>query len=236
MAGLWEIIEQAFLGRRVVSQSFYTPDVWMKLENIPGALPAGGGFHPFMDSDRRLFASPQALAEEEIRVLEVTNQYPKKALEHRDYLGALMNLGIRREKFADLFVVGDTCFIPMTKTLLPFVWEHLTKVGNNGIRITEVDPLMMSGFQKTFEERVVLATSLRLDVLVAEITNLSRSGAEELIKSGRIQLNYTETKNRSNMLKTGDILTIRGHGKFRIGTVQGETRKGRLRLNVVKYI
>lgn len=235
MAALWEIIEAAFNGRPVVSQSFYTPDVWMKLAGMPGALPAEGGFLPFMDSDRRLFASPLPLAEEEIRVLAVKNQYPQRPLGHRDYMGALMNLGIRREKFSDLFVVDDTCYIPMTATLLPFVQEHLTKVGSNGVSLTEVDPAKMQGFQRAFEEKVVLAASLRLDVLVAEITNLSRSKAEELIRSGRVQLNYTETRNRSDILKTGDILTIRGQGKFRIGEVQGETRKGRLRLIIEKY-
>lgn len=235
MAALWELIEGAFRGRPVVSENFYPPDVWMKLEGIPGALPPGGGFHPFMTGDRRLFASPLALAETKIRVLQVKNQYPQRPLSHRDYLGALMNLGIRREKFGDLFVVGDTCFIPMTGTLLSFVKEHLTKVGNNGVTLTERDPAQLQGFQRSFEEMTLLAASLRLDVLTAEITDLSRSKAEELIRSGRVQVNYTETRDRSELLKAGDILTIRGHGKYRIGEVQGETRKGRLRLFVEKY-
>ncbi len=236
MAVLHETIEMAFNGRPVASQSFYTPDVWSKLSGIPGALPENSGFHPFMDSDRRLFASPLDLAEDEIRVLAVKNLYPGRALGHRDYMGALMNLGIRREKFADLFVVEDTCYIPMTAGLLPFVMEHLQKVGNNGVSLQEVDPSLMQGFQRAFEERGILVSSLRIDVLVAEITNLSRKKAEELIKAGKVQLNHSEMKSRSENVRTGDILTIRGYGKFRIGEGAGETRKGRLRLTIEKYL
>lgn len=234
-ARLHELIEQAFQGRPVVSAAFYPPNIWLRLQANPAALPEGSGFDDFMDSDRRLFASPLSLARDHIRLLEVTNLYPQRGLTHSDYLGALMNLGIRREKFSDLFVVEDKCFIPMTAELLPYILEHLHKVGNNGVALREANPAELKGFRRQVEELTILAASLRLDVLVSELTHLSRSKAEELIRSGRVQLNYLETTDRSQTLKAEDILTIRGYGKYRMGDVQGESRKGRLRLGVEKY-
>lgn len=235
-ARLWETIEAAFSGRPVVSNEFYTPGIWAVLEEQSGALPPDAGFYNFMDCDRRLFASPLHLAQAKIRILEVRNSYPARPLAHRDYLGALMNLGVRREKFSDLLIAEDKCYIPMIPEILEYILENLVKVGNNGVTLREADPAELSVIKRAYEEVLVLVPSLRLDALVSEITKKSRSQSEELVKSGQVLLNYRENKNRSESVKTGDILTIRGFGKFRVGTMAGESKKGRLRLMIEKYV
>lgn len=236
VAKLWETIEAAFSGRPIVSNEFYTPGIWSPLERQSGALPADAGFYDLLDCDRRLFASPLYLAQAKIRIVEVKNSYPARPLGHRDYLGALMNLGVRREKFADLFIEDDKCYIPMVAEILDYVLENLVKVGNNGVVVREADVEALSKINRQFEKLLVLVASLRLDALVSEITKKSRSQAEELVKSGQVLLNYLETKNRSETIKTGDILTIRGYGKFRIGESSGQSKKGKLRLTIEKYV
>ncbi|MFZ2257377.1 MAG: YlmH/Sll1252 family protein [Clostridiaceae bacterium] len=236
IARLWEIIEAAFSGRPVVSNEFYTPGIWSVLSQQTGALPAGAGFYDLLDCDRRLFASPVDLATDKIRILEVTNSYPARQLTHRDYLGALMNLGVRREKFADLFLKDEQCYIPMVAEIFDYVLENLVKVANNGVVLREANWTELSQISRQFQELMVLVPSLRLDAVVAELTNKSRSQSEELVKSGQVLINYLETKNRSEAVKTGDILTIRGFGKFRLAELSGETKKGRIRLRVEKYV
>ncbi len=235
VARLRDSIEAAFSGRPVVSNEFYTPGIWSQLEAQSAQLPQEAGFYNLLDSDRRLFASPLSLAPEKIRILEVKNSYPARPLGHRDYLGALMNLGIRREKFADLILQGDLCYIPMVPEIMDYVLENLVKVGNNGVSVREAELTELTSIRREYEEFMILVPSLRLDALVSEITKKSRSQSDELVKAGQVQVNYVETKQRSENVKTGDILTIRGYGKFRIGESAGESKKGRLRLTILKY-
>lgn len=234
-ARLFETIEAAFLGRPVVSNEFYSPSIWSKLEKQPGALPPEAGFYDLLDGDRRLFASPLYLAADKLKIAKVCNNYPARPLAHRDYLGALMNLGIRREKFADLLLGDDCCYIPMVPEIMGYVLENLVKVGNNGVTVSQAEPLEVASVGRRYEELLVLVPSLRLDALVSELTKRSRSQAEELVRTGQVQVNYQETKNRSEAVGPGDVLTIRGYGKYRLGEVSGESRKGRLRLAVAKY-
>lgn len=234
-ARLHSQIEAAFAGRPVISAEFYTPAVWMALEALPGVLPEGSGFYDLLGCDRRLFASPLEAADQGIALLEVRNLYPARPLAHKDYLGALMNLGIRREKFADLFLSDVSCFIPMVPEILPFVLENLTKVAQNGVMCRKADLRELEQTGRSFLEIQILTASLRLDALVSELTGLSRSKAEDLIRSGKVLLNYRESKDRSHPVKMGDILTIRGYGKFRLREIQGESKKGKLRVAAEQY-
>lgn len=236
LARLHTLIEAAFAGRQVVSGEFYTPAIWSQLTALPGALPPDAGFYDLFDADRRLFACPLEMAPAGVRVAEVTNRYPARTLAHKDYLGALMNLGIRREKFSDLVLVDDRCLIPMVPEILPFVLDNLTKVGNNGVSTREADLAELLTLPRQYAERTVLVASLRLDALVAEITGHSRSQAEGLIAGGKVLVNYREVKNRSESIRPDDVLTIRGFGKFRIGSLQGESRKGKTRLTILQYL
>ena len=163
LARLHTLIEAAFAGRRVVSGEFYTPAIWSQLTALPGALPPDGGFYDLFDADRRLFACPLEMAPAGVRVAEVTNRYPARTLAHKDYLGALMNLGIRREKFSDLVLVDDRCLIPMVPEILLFVLDNLTKVGNNGVSTREADLAELLTLPRQYAERTVLVASLRLD-------------------------------------------------------------------------
>lgn len=236
LARLHGLLEAAFAGRPLVSAEFFTPAIWSGIQALPGAIPPDAGFYDLMDADRRLFASPLSLAPGGIRLVEVTNLYPARPLAHKDYLGALMNLGVRREKFSDLFLHEDSCCIPMVPEILPYVLDNLVKVGNNGVSVREADLSELLARPRQYGELTVLAASLRLDALIAEITGRSRSNAEGLIASGKVLLNFREEKNRSEAVKPGDVLTIRGYGKYRLGEVQGESRKGKIRLIVHQYL
>lgn len=236
LARLYGCIEAAWSGRPLVSNEFYTPAVWSRIEAQKGCLPPEAGFYGPLEADRRLFASPLDQADGSIAVLEVKNLYPARPLAHQDYMGALMSLGVRREKFSDLMVVSDCCYIPMLPEIMPYILENLTKVGSSGVSCREVGLEELSVLPRPVRERSLQVASLRLDALVAEIAGISRSQAEALIKSGKVMLNYREVKDRAQDVRTQDVLTIRGSGKFRAGEIKGETRKGRLRLTVEQYL
>lgn len=236
IARLYGLIDAAFSGRPLVSGEFYTPAVWSRIEALPGFIPPGAGFYDLMDADRRMFASPLEMAREEIALVYVQNSYPARPLAHKDYMGALMNLGIRREKFSDLFVVEEGCYIPMIPDIVAYILDNLDQVGSNGVSCRQADLDELLAIPRQFKAITVLVASLRLDALVSEVIGKSRSQAEGLIKSGKVLLNYLECKDRAQAVRIGDVLTIRGYGKFRIRSLEGESRKGKQRLLIDQYL
>ncbi|NLB22988.1 MAG: hypothetical protein GX833_06995 [Clostridium sp.] len=236
IARLYSLIDAAYSGRPLTSAEFYTPAIWSRIEALPGFIPAEAGFYDLMDADRRLFASPLKLAEENIRLIQVRNNYPARPLAHKDYLGALMALGIRREKFSDLFLWEDLCYIPMVPEIVDYVLENLDKVGNNGVSCKEVDIAELKEIPRQYKDINAMVASLRLDAVVSEIISKSRSRGEDLIKGGKVLLNYRECKNRAETIKPQDIITIRGYGKFKVGSLMGESRKGKQRLMIHQYL
>lgn len=235
VAKLYEEIEGAFRGRPVVSSQFYPPWLWAPLEEALGALPQGAGFYNLSEADRRLFASPLSLAQEGFCILKIRNKYPQRPLGHRDYLGALMALGLRREKFSDLVIQTDCCLIPTVAELCDYVSENLSQVAGNGVTVDRAEEEELRAAHR-FEDQEVTLASLRLDCLVAEVSRLSRQKADGLISSGKVFVNYRQAEQKSGLLKAGDVLSLRGYGKYRLGEVLGQTRKGNLRLRLLKYL
>ena len=139
---------------------------------------------------------------------------------HSEYLGGIMKLGIEREIIGDI-IVNDHL-------------QDLTRFQKSEINIKEISELNIVPTKK--EEMVILIPQMRLDVVVSEILHLSRSKANEIISEERVFINYElKTKNATN-LKENDILTIRGKGKFEIGEILSTTSKGKIRLQVNKYV
>lgn len=155
-------------------------------------------------------------------------------LSHRDFLGSLMALGIERSCVGDI-IVNDGCAVCYVKDeVFEYIKLQISKIGRVGVKISSKDKCNIS-FKKETEEKVFTVSSLRLDVVVAGITGLSREKTASLILSGKVFCNYEENHNVSHKLDFGDILTIRGNGKFIIKRFLGETKKGRLKLLIEHY-
>lgn len=161
----------------------------------------------------------------------------KGAYHHRDYLSAVMKLGIKREKIGDILTREDGADIitqtDMSDYLLTNLAE-LTRFSKSQITQRSISNLQIVPVKK--EIITIVVTQLRLDTVVSELLHASRTKANELISQERVIVNYeTKTKN-ATMLKQGDILTIRGKGKFKIAETLEQTAKGKLRIVVEKYI
>jgi RNA-binding protein YlmH len=155
-------------------------------------------------------------------------------LTHRDFLGSLMGLGIERSCVGDI-IVSDGCAVCFVKSeIAEYVKSQVFKIGRTGVRIADKNDCEID-FEQHFEELSLIVSSMRLDVVVASITGLSREKTAGTILSGKISVNYTENKNVSYTLKENDVLTIRGKGKYIIKGQSGLTKKGRLKINAVNY-
>lgn len=155
---------------------------------------------------------------------------------HRDYLGGLMKLGLKREKIGDIIVYQEGADIIVQKEIIPFLEQHLstlTRFQKAQIRVKSILDLHECNIQK--EEIQVMVASMRLDNIVSELINTSRTKAEEIIRQERVILNYEVVTKDSKTVNIGDKLTIRGKGKFEIVEQVGNTKKGRIIILVEKY-
>lgn len=173
-----------------------------------------------------------------IKVISITLSTDLKGkYQHRDYLSGLMKLGIKREKIGDILVREDGADILVQNDMISYLstnLQELTRFQKSNVEQKSILELKIVPIKK--EQLTILVSQLRLDSIVTELIHGSRTKANELISSERVIVNYeTKTKN-SLILKQGDLLTIRGKGKFEIGEVIGQTSKGNIRLIVNKYI
>lgn len=159
----------------------------------------------------------------------------KYTLSHRDFLGALMNLLIKREAVGDILVGEGICVIFLLTTVVEIVLQELTKVGRVGVSCTLGLPKTLPEIVKTTICRASIA-STRTEVVVAALTNLSREKALRLVQQGLVIKNHQIVLQPDKKVMEGDQLSIRGFGKFIIDSFDGFTKKGRIHFTYRKFI
>lgn len=157
---------------------------------------------------------------------------------HRDMLGAFMALGIKRETVGDIFIGDGAAAVFCTKTARDMISDSLAAVGRIGVSVSDgiSDAAAECIKPARFEELTVTVASGRADCIISGITGLSRERSAAFIRGGSFMLNYSECCNISKDISEGDVLTLRGYGKFVVGEAAGTTKKGRSRFNIKKYI
>lgn len=155
-------------------------------------------------------------------------------LTHRDFLGALMSLGIERETVGDILVEDGRCVVFVKTEIADYIKSQISKIGRAGVKVSDADVSSLPKGRGE-EEKSVIVSSLRLDNIVAAISGASREKTKNLILSGNVTLNFFECTNISKSVCEGDVLTVRGKGKFKINGVMGETKKHRIRISIIHY-
>ncbi|MFA9557379.1 RNA-binding protein [Evansella sp. AB-rgal1] len=159
-------------------------------------------------------------------------EYPSKfvSIEHRQILGALMNIGLRREKFGDILTDGERYQIVLAKEVSDFVSWNFTSVGKAKVNLIEVNDMIETEDNFTFMQLTV--SSLRLDTVSAEVYNLSRSKTKTLIEGGFVKVNWKVIEDPSFQLQESDIVSVRGKGRFEFISNEGHTKKDKIRISV----
>ncbi len=155
-------------------------------------------------------------------------------LEHKHYLGNILSLGIKREVLGDLLVKDGICYGIILENMFEFLKENITKINSSPVEISEIseDEIPKTEFQSL---NITLA-SLRLDSLLAELTNLSRTLSVSYIDLGNVQVNYEVVREKNFKISIGDVIIIKKYGKFKVEEENGLTKKDKIKLIVKKYI
>lgn len=157
-----------------------------------------------------------------------------EALSHRDFLGALMNLGIGRSTIGDIRVGDRQACLFCLDSVAGFICENLVQIKHTHVRCT-VTEAFEDILQEEPERLEVQAQSLRADAMVAKVYGFSREKSLELFRAGKVYVDGRLCENNSRMLKTGETVNARGFGKFRVEGEPRVTRKGKLSVQVAVY-
>lgn len=154
---------------------------------------------------------------------------------HRTYLGALMKIGIKREMVGDIIVRENGADILVSTDIGKYVEnsiKQLTRFKKANIQILPIEELK---YQEVRKEIIIInIPSMRLDCIVAELANCSRKKANSLIEQERVFVNFSEELSPNKKINENTYITIRGKGRFKILSIAGQTRKGRLTVEVEK--
>lgn len=147
---------------------------------------------------------------------------------HRDYLGALIGLGLSREKLGDIVKQDRGAVIFAASEIAPFIRDNLVKVGRFPVEIQPAGENMPVQ-PPAVREVMVTVASARLDAIVSRAFNLSRSEAALLVEQGKVRQNWRNQTNPAAVIEPGDTISCRGYGRFKILEAAGSSRKERLR-------
>lgn len=163
-------------------------------------------------------------------------QIPKGySLTHRDFLGAILALGIKREVVGDILIEGSQAWFFVLEQAAALIAQELCRVGRVGIRLEKADGREAAAHQR-FEERDASVASMRLDAVVSALCACSRGQAAALVQAGLVSVRGLVRENCSAAIESGDTLSVRGKGKFIVESSGATTKKGRTRIHIKRYI
>ncbi|KOY82598.1 RNA-binding protein [Lysinibacillus macroides] len=173
--------------------------------------------------------------EDDFQFVAFTIHYPVKfvQLRHPDVLGALLALGLNRGKFGDIRVNEHQVQFVVAQEVAEYVRLHLTGIGKVKVHVEamkEMEPLLINEDEWLEESHTV--SSMRLDVIIATVLNVSRQKAQALITGNKVRVNWTERDTVAFELQEGDILSVRGSGRVKIIMTEGRTKKDKIRLQI----
>ncbi|MDO4297243.1 MAG: YlmH/Sll1252 family protein [Lachnospiraceae bacterium] len=169
-----------------------------------------------------------------IRIVPAQRKFAEQ-LSHRDILGALMNLGIERSKTGDIAVLEQEAFLFCSSQFASLVCDELNRIRHTTVRCTVCQPEDFT-YAPSLERIRGSVASVRLDAVIALAFHASRSSLISLIEGGSVFVNGRLITTNAYSLKSGDLVSVRGHGRFRYCDVSGQSKKGRIWVEIDKYV
>ncbi|MBQ7326587.1 MAG: hypothetical protein IJW93_03810 [Clostridia bacterium] len=172
-----------------------------------------------------------------ISIIKVEPQSQKYAdrLTHRDFLGALLNLGIERHTLGDIVIIDNVGYIFALESIAPYIADSLIKVRRTDVSVSIITELPEGELYRT-ERKTVQISSERLDAVIARVYSLSREDAQALFKKRLVFADGREIDSTSYAPKENEKISVRGHGRFIYIGRQSLSKKGKLNVAVEMYV
>ncbi len=156
--------------------------------------------------------------------------------EHRTYLGALMKIGLKREKIGDILVRNDGADIVISNDIKDFIINNINQLTR--FQKAKIESLTVNQIKYIPAKNEIIkinVASMRLDAIIGELARCSRSDSSELLEQERVMVNFKEEIRGTRIIEDNTMITIRGKGRFKINKILGNTKSGRTNVEVIKW-
>ena len=241
---LLDLAEQSDRNGRFTFTDFLTEAEYAEFCTLRSQLPrcgaaVSGGYE---NAERVMlrFGDPEQLGYEEpfpivcICIAPLQEKFAD-SLTHRDFLGALMHLGIERGEIGDILVREKSAYVFCREAMADYICRNIERIRHTSVKCSLTDSLPEGTGTETEQIRIQ-AASERIDGVIAKVYHISRGDCNVLFRSGKVFLDGALLENNSHMLKEGEKISVRGCGKFRYTGISGKTKKGNLVLTIEKFV
>ena len=204
----------------------------IKYEVFGGAEGAERVIVRFGSEDELGYSMPYPIS---IIKVEPASQKFAEKLTHRDFLGAILNLGIERDTLGDIVIIDNVGYIFALDDIANYIADSLIRIRRTDVNATIVTDLPEGELYRT-ERKTIQISSERLDAVVAKVFSLSRDDAQSLFKKRLVYANGKEIDSSSYTPKENEKISVRGHGRFIYIGTQSLSKKGKLNVAIDLYI
>lgn len=243
LAKLWDKIHTGMQRNIPAATCFLSPRELEMSRCLFGEQPGLCAFGGYPEAERRMLVYlPEYLEEDSLwdedspMVCLRAEFYHGDSPSHRDFLGALMGLGIGRETLGDICVDQESCDFFATAEIAPYILQSLTGVGRTHVRVQTV-PLAEARIpQPEIREIRDTLASLRLDCVISAGFRIGRSLAAQYVTQGKAAIDGLPCDKPDKLVSPGAKISLRGLGKLRLAAVNGKTKKDRLSVTIHRYV
>lgn len=165
-----------------------------------------------------------------INIYEIIYNERYLTLNHRNILGTLMSLGIKRESIGDIYVNDNKAYFACTNEISKYVEANFKMIGHHSVELRLLDDKIKIERKKI--EKTFIVSSMRLDVIIAAAYKFSRNEANEFINAGLVSINHIACLNNSMIVKVNDVISVRHKGRVYVNEISGKTRSERLAIKL----
>lgn len=215
------------------------------LEQIPEILWETQGTSPLAERCRILMYQDGAAFELQgddsshegyVCLLKCEGSFSGTKVTHRDFLGAFLGTGIKREKLGDIWVLEDGCAVAAAAELAGYLEQQDIRVRGVPLSIRKIEPGQLVTPRQEGKIITTTVSSLRLDAIAAAGFSTSRAKLSKEISAGKLKVNWQDTTKLDFGLKEGDVLSVRGRGRVILREVAGESKKGRIKITLERLL
>ena len=187
-------------------------------------------YYPYKDSEKVMLYTGKVPKVKLFKIYTVEN------IRHQDILGSLFALNIDSSYFGDIVLYNDYYYVFVSDDLALYIKDNLKMVGNKKVSLEEVNLSVLDNYERKYEEKEIIVSSLRIDNIISGIINTSRKVALDKMKNKEVVVNYEVMNKNSYILKESDIFSIRRYGKYKFVGIVKSTKKNNFIVRYLKYI
>ncbi|KAK8507397.1 hypothetical protein V6N13_141418 [Hibiscus sabdariffa] len=237
-----DMARRAATRREVYHTDFLTPPVLKEsltvLEKLADVKAVVQGGYPQAERCRISVGHSEVLTSDPdvVAAINISGNFSFQPCSHGDFLGAILGKGITREKLGDIILQGEKgAHILIVPELVDFIMSTMDKVANVSVSCKQIPLLALEYEPPRTQSFKTVEASLRVDALASAGFKISRSKLVNLISNGDVRVNWATVTKNGTILKTGDIVSVSGKGRLKIGEINS-TRKGKFSVELIRYL